>query len=275
MKNLFGIYMDRNKIKKRLIFWNLFVWLFLIIAVYQGYFVYFVDLTSTKSNSQTFTPNIDTYRNNTQKDDVNKSNNTLNNNGYNADNGYNKPYRPEVQYNSNNFNRAYNNYGYGYNGNGGYNNGFGYNGYGYGYNTPFNPNRNTDTYAPFARNIDTYRYNNNAPIGRAVMTETQTEKNDENETAKSDASTKIQKEEKTKFQNKHDKNQNMTQETNLNEFSKKYENNSTERNAENEVSRAQKHSLSNKIFKTKRPKSRPMTAPKIIKNDKNQGSKVI
>ncbi len=41
--------MDRNKIKKRLIFWNLFVWLFLIIAVYQGYFVYFVDLTSTKS----------------------------------------------------------------------------------------------------------------------------------------------------------------------------------------------------------------------------------
>ena len=41
--------MDRNKIKKRLIFWYFFVWLFFIIALYQGYVVYFVDITSTKS----------------------------------------------------------------------------------------------------------------------------------------------------------------------------------------------------------------------------------
>ncbi len=41
--------MDRNKIRKKIIFWNFFVWLFLIIALYQSYAVYFVDLTSTKS----------------------------------------------------------------------------------------------------------------------------------------------------------------------------------------------------------------------------------
>lgn len=41
--------MDRKNIKKRLIFWYTFLWLFLFFALYQAYCVYFVDLTSTKS----------------------------------------------------------------------------------------------------------------------------------------------------------------------------------------------------------------------------------
>lgn len=89
------------------------------------------------------------------------------NNGYYYNNA--NPANP-YKFNSNNINHAaypYGNYGYyganfanngiynnGYNGiynNGMYNNGF-YNNAGI-----FNPNRNTDTYAPYMRNIDTYK----------------------------------------------------------------------------------------------------------------------
>lgn len=41
--------MDRDKVKKRLIFYYAILWLFLFIALYLAYFVYFVDTTSTKS----------------------------------------------------------------------------------------------------------------------------------------------------------------------------------------------------------------------------------
>lgn len=50
---------------------------------------------------------------------------------------------------------------YGYNGGYGYNGYNAYNGYGYGYNYRFNrinPGRNTDTFYPYMRNIDTYRF---------------------------------------------------------------------------------------------------------------------
>ncbi len=53
--------------------------------------------------------------------------------------------------------------------NNGYNNGYYNNGYynnGYNYNRTFNPSRNTDTYRPGIRNIDTYRANpNQNPVG--------------------------------------------------------------------------------------------------------------
>ena len=41
--------MDRIHIKKKLFFWYAILWIFLFIAMYQAYFVYFVDTTSTKS----------------------------------------------------------------------------------------------------------------------------------------------------------------------------------------------------------------------------------
>ncbi len=80
-------------------------------------------------------------------------------------------------YNSNNFNRL-NAYRNGYAGN--YGNGFGYrngmygtNGY-YGtngfYGSRFNPDRNTDTYAPLMRNIDTYQVNNLNGLNGVVAT---------------------------------------------------------------------------------------------------------
>ncbi len=60
-----------------------------------------------------------------------------------------------------NYNNGYNvNYNNGYYNNG-YNNGYNYNN-GYVRNEAFNPNRNTDTYAPRIRNIDTYRINPNS-----------------------------------------------------------------------------------------------------------------
>ena len=106
-------------------------------------------------NGQTnrFAPNIDTYR--TNPPIYNGYNNYAR--GYNnvAGNGYN------FGYNSNNYNRAYGyrpyGAGYGMNGYNGYGYGYGaYGGYGYG-NEAFNPGRNTDTYAPIERNVDTYR----------------------------------------------------------------------------------------------------------------------
>ncbi|MBQ8475680.1 sodium/proton-translocating pyrophosphatase [bacterium] len=41
--------MDREKVKQRLIFWYSILWILLIIALYLGYGVYFVDTISTKS----------------------------------------------------------------------------------------------------------------------------------------------------------------------------------------------------------------------------------
>ncbi len=62
--------------------------------------------------------------------------------------------------------------GYGANGYGA--NGYGANGYGVAYNrlygTRFNPNRNTDTYAPLMRNIDTYQMNEIDGLSGVVVT---------------------------------------------------------------------------------------------------------
>ncbi len=82
--------------------------------------------TQQKENKK----NIDTYRGETINNTVNNTppQNMTYNNGYNYNNGYMN--------------------GYGYNN--------GYNGYGYNRGV-FNPNRNTDTYQPRVRNIDTYR----------------------------------------------------------------------------------------------------------------------
>lgn len=236
--------------------------------------------TSKNSSGQTFTPNIDTYRSNTQNtindnsiQNSDLNNNTLNNNGYYTYNGYNNPYRPEVQYNSNNFNRAYNNYRYGYNGNGGYNNGFGYNGYGYGYNNPgFNTNRNTDTYAPFARNIDTYRYNQNNYLNRPIMTNQINQESDQINEDKL-AQQEKQQDVKTKFKKKHLKNHNTEEKETIS--NNLHKDSITKENMLKNTESTQNRTLSNQISKPKRPISRPMTAPKIIKNDKNQGSKVI
>ncbi len=41
--------MDRNKIKKKLFIWSFLFWIFMFTALFQGYLVYFVDTTSTKS----------------------------------------------------------------------------------------------------------------------------------------------------------------------------------------------------------------------------------
>jgi hypothetical protein len=115
--------------------------------------------TNQEGTTQSRRKNIDTFGNNryfngtnNQPNCTNDCNNNINNIANNGMNG--------------NFNYAN---GYNYNGvNGyGYNNGIGYNGmynnagfYGYGFNRPFSPfnfGRNTDTYLPVRRNIDTYR----------------------------------------------------------------------------------------------------------------------
>ncbi len=41
--------MDRNRINKRLMFWYSIFWVLFVLAIYLSYFVYFVDITSTKS----------------------------------------------------------------------------------------------------------------------------------------------------------------------------------------------------------------------------------
>lgn len=80
---------------------------------------------------------------------------------YSGYNGYNNPYN--YGYNNMPIN-GYNNYGY---------NGYGFNnGYGYGLRR-FNPNRNTDTFYPYNRNIDSYRVNPNLnyPVSGNPITE--------------------------------------------------------------------------------------------------------
>lgn len=96
--------------------------------------------------------NIDTYnkaRNNDTKV-VSPETNNANTIDYNGMYGYNG-------YGYDNVNGYYNGYGY--------NNGYGFNnGYYPYYNSPFNPGRNTDTFYPRMKNIDTYRYNPNQTI---------------------------------------------------------------------------------------------------------------
>lgn len=100
---------------------------------------------TTEENESKDIRNIDTFTN--YKQPVN--------NRYNINNGYNiMPYN--YGYNNMPINGGYN---YNYNGYNGYayNNGYGYaNGL-----RRFNPNRNTDSFYPYNRNIDTYRVNPN------------------------------------------------------------------------------------------------------------------
>ena len=126
------------------------------------------EITKEKQNKNSrFKKNIDSYAPSTKETEkqVEKSNSnekntkdirnidTFNNFKppiYNQNNTYNAPY-----------NYGYNNmpmYGYynGYNNPYGYNNGYAYSGYANGFRR-FNPNRNTDTFYPYNRNIDTYR----------------------------------------------------------------------------------------------------------------------
>ena len=125
------------------------------------------------------TKNIDTYQNQNMTNNVQNDNLTLPNNSQTYNN-YNYPYNAPYNnynyrngYNYNNYNKyPYNSYGYNY---GGYNTPYN-NNYRYYQNNPygFNPNRNTDTYYPLNRNIDTYRFNpkqvRNTPIASATAT---------------------------------------------------------------------------------------------------------
>lgn len=118
--------------------------------------------TTTKQNKITrFKKNIDSYAPQTktiEKNEENKTEETQNNSNKNIDSFINNV--PPV-------NNGYNNT-YGYPNmpiNGGYNqyNGYYYN-HGYGYANGlrrFNPGRNTDSFYPYNRNIDTYRFNPN------------------------------------------------------------------------------------------------------------------
>ena len=106
---------------------------------------YTQDNNSNPAQTSRFTKNIDTYVTNPGNENVVNQNNST---------AYNQAYR-------------YNGYG---------NNGYGYNGYGYnrfyGYGrgfSPFNPSRNTDTYLPTRRNIDTYRPNTALPEYEEVV----------------------------------------------------------------------------------------------------------
>lgn len=134
--------------------------------------------TNDNKNEKTFKKNIDSYQryeileesknsNDTSNEKCDHNNNTYPNNNVNS---YNYPPRYNNTIN-NGYNPYYMPYGYGYN-NGMYGNGmFGNNMFGNGYfnNGMFgypngylmNPNRNTDTFYAFNKNIDTYRFNPN------------------------------------------------------------------------------------------------------------------
>ena len=95
------------------------------------------DFTPQQSdeNNKTYKKNIDSFNNsaldNIDEKNLSTNNPVIENNPEYYYNGY-KPFG----------NQGYNRYGYRY----------------YGYNR-FNPNRNTDTFYPYNKNIDTYRYN--------------------------------------------------------------------------------------------------------------------
>ena len=78
---------------------------------------------------------------------------------------------------------------------------------------------------------------------------------------------------KTKFKKKHLKNHNTEEKETIS--NNLHKDSITKENMLKNTESTQNRTLSNQISKPKRPISRTMTAPKIIKNDKNQGSKVI
>ncbi len=105
--------------------------------------------TNNNKTQKGLVKNIDTYKTNSgnASDNANLANNENNgNNNMIANN--------RMRYPGNAYNRPYNNRPY--------NNPY-YNNYypNYGYNRGFNPGRNTDTYYPLNKNIDTYRINPN------------------------------------------------------------------------------------------------------------------
>ena len=207
------------------------------------------------TSSKSFTPNVDSYHSQTSQNSTdNFSSNTQNNNNPNV-----------AEYNSNNFNRAYNNYNYNGNALGRQNN---YYGYGYGYNYPrYNPDRNTDTYAPFARNTDTYRMQPNNYFGRPIMAgQTQQSPSQTDQEKVKEVEKEIESKSNKKHFAKHK--------------SEEKKENANKNQTITETKKVEKQTLQNAIdsrfgLKHKRPIARPMSSPKIIKEDKTEGSKVI
>ena len=117
--------------------------------------------TNTTENTKTkqrFKKNIDTYNNQINNDEVTNIEQPQNIVGNNNTNYINRP-QPRVYGNGRRNNmQGYNQYGQ-------YGNGYGYNNWQYDgmpyRNQVTNPGRNTDTFYPYRRNIDTYRYNPN------------------------------------------------------------------------------------------------------------------
>ena len=105
--------------------------------------------TNNNKTQKGLVKNIDTYKANSgnASDNANLANNENNGNNNMIENN-------RMRYPGNAYNRPYNNRPY--------NNPY-YNNYypNYGYNRGFNPGRNTDTYYPLNKNIDTYRINPN------------------------------------------------------------------------------------------------------------------
>ena len=144
----------------------------------------------TSSNPKGLTKNIDTYNAQNLSDNIEDNNNADNNNIASVNNSKNDNFENNI-IDNNNINRPINN-GYphkynqheGYYGNPYYNNPY-YNGYNNYYNPNFsynrhgfNPGRNTDTYYPLNRNIDTYRVNpNQYALNTANMDEKDNDKN--------------------------------------------------------------------------------------------------
>ena len=106
--------------------------------------------TTQQNATQSRRKNIDTFGNARYFNGTNNQQNCNNCENENTNNNINSNVNYANGYNYNGVN------GYGFNNGIGYNNGY----YGYGFNRPFSPfnyGRNTDTYLPLRRNIDTYR----------------------------------------------------------------------------------------------------------------------
>ncbi len=99
-----------------------------------------------KNNNEYNNQNNQIETNNNKKSNIDTFNNNLTNNNINSTNNLNN--------NQNNFQNQYQDYGYN-----NYNN-YDFN-YWYGRNNKFNPNRNTDTFFPRYRNIDTFKFTPN------------------------------------------------------------------------------------------------------------------
>lgn len=218
---------------------------------------------NTNLRRSRFAPNIDTYRNNYYS----------NYNLYPQE-PINPNYSNSSYYgiNSNNYNRAVNGYGY-------YNNGYGIN------NQTLNPNRNTDTYAPINKNIDTYQ--NNAYENQQIK--------NQNSVRQENLSVSEEEEKDTKKDNLQAYSKKSLNEQNLqneNNTSKKYhiKNNSQKFNNDKLNKKIKNKSLKTKIYdenkqvmaifnqsKDNKIKSytRELSAPKILGSERNKGSKII